>query len=359
MAWPVVKKQWAKKDHRKGQSWQPRWVASQKKWQPKWKRSWDPQIWVRGCDPDTKVDGEARYTGVVKRFYKWKGVGFLDIDQKGVVTDDCVFVHWSNIQTDDRFPFLVEGMQVEFGLQVWRFQKRKSWQQKKEAQIRAKYVTDFGGKLLALQDRLDAEKKTFVGGQHYRYSGMLEHYDAQKGTGSVIVDDGFTMEEPVPKKLLVEEPEVNAGGKKPKSMSKLRVEFGIWKTKQGRFKAYNMTLPDGLAMTDDNIDKRKVVGPEMYHGTISQWWWKQGWGFIIPSSTAKYPLQVKRALSEMQAAAQRKASWSTVPQAIYFCKKDIRRDFHPQKGHGCMFQIYTDEKGVGATHIQCLADSRA
>lgn len=363
MAWRVVKKHWLKPATlvtkpsnwiSKDRTWQPqpKWVANQKRWQPKWNNTRSsPTIWVQGCSPDTEVDGTVVYSGTVKRYYKWKGAGFIDMDDKGVVPGDSVFVHWSNIQTDDRFPFLTEGMRVEFGLQVWRFAK-KQWQPEEEAQIRAKYVTDIGGAMLALQDRLDAEKKIFVDGQHHRYSGTLEYYDPKAGTGYVTIDDGFAFSGPVPKRLLVEEPEVNAGGKRPQKMGRLRVEFGIWQSKTAQYKAYNMTLPDNLIMTRENLERRNLVGPQMFSGTICQWWWKQGWGFISPRATAEYPPLVTRKLNDMQAAAQRKSNGREVPQVLYFCQKDMQKGFTPKKGNACMFQIYIDDKGVGATNIQ-------
>lgn len=359
MAWLGVKKQWLKQDQSERQpkwkagekSWQPKWVANQKRWTPQWKTRLKPTIWVKGCDPDTQVDGQLRYTGVVKRYYKWKGAGFIDLDQEGVVPGDNVFVHWSNLQTDDRYPFLIEGMRVEFGLQVWRFQKRK-WQARKEAQIRAKYVTEIGGALLAVQDSIDSQKKIFVGDQQSRYAGTLEYYDPKAGTGWAVIDDGLALESEVPKRLLVEEPEVNAGGKRPQKMGSLKVEFGIWKSKTGQYKVYNMTLPDNVKMTRENLEKRQLAGSQMFNGTICQWWWKQGWGFISPQSTAKYPLFVKQKLSEMQAAAQRKADGREVPQVLYFSQNDLHRGFNPKKGNLCSFQIYTDDKGVGATNIQ-------
>eukprot|EP00929_Paragymnodinium_shiwhaense_P045023 TRINITY_DN23057_c0_g1_i3.p1 TRINITY_DN23057_c0_g1~~TRINITY_DN23057_c0_g1_i3.p1 ORF type:complete len:120 (+),score=20.96 TRINITY_DN23057_c0_g1_i3:68-427(+) len=68
---------------------------------------------------DHVIDKEARYTGTVSTYYKWKGYGFIKLSQEGVVPHDTIFVHWSNVQTDDRFPFLVKDAQVEFGLFKW------------------------------------------------------------------------------------------------------------------------------------------------------------------------------------------------------------------------------------------------
>merc|ERR1719263_275738 len=176
--------------------------------------------------------------------------------------------------------------------------------------------------MLAVQDTLDAERKTFVGGQSFRYTGTLLFYDAKKGMGKVMMDDGYVLlgeDKKVPKELLVEAPEVNVGGKRPKSMQNLKVEFGIWKSKTGQCKVYNMSLPGGATMTWDNAHQRKMASQELFSGTVSQWWWKQGWGFIMPHSlsTAKFPALVKTKLQEMQAAARRKSGSSKeVPQLL-------------------------------------------
>eukprot|EP00913_Durusdinium_trenchii_P014260 g13378.t1 len=61
---------------------------------------------------DFTVDKDARYTGSVIDFNKWRGFGHITMDEKGVVPGDKVFVHWKNIQTDDRFPRLQQGLQT-------------------------------------------------------------------------------------------------------------------------------------------------------------------------------------------------------------------------------------------------------
>jgi len=344
--------------------WRPKWVASQKKWQPKLKPKWQQQkpkwqnkkvLWVRSCKKDTQVDGTALYTGSVKMYNKWKGVGFITLNEKGVLPDDQVFVHWSNLFTDDRYPFLAQGMEVEFGLQVWKFEKSRGM----EAQIRAKHVTEIGGATIAIQDKLDAEAKMFVGEQHTRFPGILKYYDAKKGMGKVVLGDSVSLKEPVPKELLVEDTEVNAGGKKPGRMFEKRheieVEFGIWKNSSNQYKVYNMTMPGGVPFTQEALDRREISSELIFSGTISQWWWKQGWGFITPQHEGKLPASVKAKLSEMQAAARRRAGDSTLREkakVLFFSQYDVEKGFTPKKGASCAFQIYIDEKGVGATHIR-------
>jgi len=334
----------------KWKKWQPKWVASQRKWQPKWNTE---KIWVKSCPRDFKVDPAARYTGTVSSYYKWKGVGFIEVQQPDVVPGDKLFIHWSNIQTDDRFPFLVEGMEVEFGLQVWK-EPRKSWQTIPSTHLRAKFVTMVGGALIAVQDEVDAKNKTFVGGQHLRYTGTLKYYDPQTGMGIAILDDGFDLEEAVPQELLVEEPEVNAGGKRPrKYLEGISVEFGIWKSKLGKFKVYNMTLPGGAIMTLENLENRQLAGKTRYQGTISQWWWKQGFGFIVPEPSTRFPAHVNAKLQKMQEAKRKwnRDSSKEPEKLVFFRGSYVQKGCHTKKGNTCSFEIYTDDKGVGATEI--------
>jgi cold shock CspA family protein len=289
-------------------------------------------------------------------YSKWKGVGFISLNEKGVLPDDQVFVHWSNIFTDDRYPFLVKGMEVEFGLQVWKFEKRRGM----EAQIRAKHVTELGGATIAIQDKLDAEAKTFVGEQTTRFTGILKYYDGKKGMGKVVLKDTSSIDlSGVPRELLVEDTEVNCGGKRAGGMFEKRhdveVEFGIWKNSKDQFKVYNMTLLGGVHFSSEALDRREVASSDTFSGTICQWWWKQGWGFITPQDEAKLPQKVKNRLSEMQAAAQRKAGERTLREkakVLYFSRYDVSKEFTPKKGGSCIFQIYIDAKGVGATNIR-------
>jgi len=97
-----------------------------------------------------------------------------------------------------------------------------------------------------LQDEGD-EQKEFVGGDmSLRYTGMLKFYIPKRGYGYIEIDDGFDYAgEDVPKEIRVEHVEMNCGpGGNPDFLKDLQVEFGIWKTKKGFYKAYNCTLPD-------------------------------------------------------------------------------------------------------------------
>merc|ERR550525_291269 len=172
--------------------------------------------------------------------------------------------------------------------------------------IRAKYVTQVGGAPLAVQDELDAQKKTFIGGQHLRYTGQLQMYNSRKGFGWVTMDDGYLLEEPVPKELKVEEPEVNAGGRRPRGwIENINVEFGIWKTLRGQYKVYNMTLPGGLPLLQENLEHRQVPPQgQPFIGALHRFLWKSGWGFLVVENQAALPDWARAKMAEMQNSAR-------------------------------------------------------
>jgi len=320
------------------------------------KNPWTPSYGWTGKKPDALPEGfeinkEARYTGVVKAYWKWQGYGFITPTQTGVVPKDHLYVHWSNIQTDDRYPYLEKDMQVEFGLMTW---KDKGVQT-----LRAKYVTMPGGAPVAVQDEADAKNKTFVGGQNLRYTGTLKFYDPQRAIGYVTMDDGFAVDADVPKELMVEEIEVNAGGKRPQvRMEKLAVEFGIYKTKQGKHLVYNMTLPGGSAMLRENVEGRKLLGPETYSGIVQFWNDWSGWGHILPDNMAALPQVVQAKLAEDVAEAQKKAAakdaTATKQALLYFRKQDTKKGSKPAKDMKVSFQAYQDDKGVGACEVAAV-----
>jgi len=297
------------------------------------------------------IDKDARYTGTVTTYAKWQGYGFIQPDQAGLVPEDKLWVHWSNIQTEDRFPFLTKDLKVEFGLMKW----TKGRGEQTATTLRAKKVTAVGGAAIAVQDGADAEKKEFLESQSKRYTGTLKFYVPKQGYGYVTVGEQG-LDAAVPKELRVEAPEINAGGKRPTSfVENTPVEFGIVKNRKGNFAVYNMTLPGCVAMTKANVEHRVAQGDQSFQGTISQYHAWNGWGFILPDTASSLPANIQEALTKQQAAAKAKSKKDEDPaQVFYFTKADVSRgDGYPklQKDSKVTFKVYLDDKGAGACDV--------
>lgn len=185
---------------------------------------------------DFQIDAHKRYSGVVSTYHKFRGFGFITPDNKDL-PDDRIFVHWKSIKSVDRYPSLNKDMTVEFTLSVVMKADVRT--------LQAQNVTGIGGSAVALQDEAD-DKKQFVGSKAARFNGTLKFFNPSRGFGYVSIDPGQNMfGEEVPQEIRVESAEMNCGGGNPAHAEELRVAFGIWITRRGSYKGYNVTLPDG------------------------------------------------------------------------------------------------------------------
>jgi len=237
-------------------------------------------------------------------------------------------------------------MEVEFGVTMQREWNRTG------LTVRAKNVTMVGGMNIAMQDDLDAQQKSFVGGQHLRYTGTLKFFTPRHGFGYVVMDQGYDVDPSVPSELRVETSEVNAGGKHPRFMENLAVEFGIWRTLRGHFKVYNMTLPGGHPLTQDALENRISMGPQTHTGEVGIWNWRQGWGFIRMDPAATLPPRVLAKLAQQQAAAKQRGKMINNDRMMYFRRADCAPGVQVRQGMQVRFQLYIDDKGAGACDVR-------
>eukprot|EP00811_Abedinium_folium_P035832 NODE_8593_length_1483_cov_8.887906.p1 GENE.NODE_8593_length_1483_cov_8.887906~~NODE_8593_length_1483_cov_8.887906.p1 ORF type:complete len:242 (+),score=84.80 NODE_8593_length_1483_cov_8.887906:444-1169(+) len=238
----------------------------------------------------------------------------------------------------------MKGQEVEFGLA---FGKGPDGQK----QLRAKNISLPGGMNIALQDELDGQKKTFIGGQYLRYTGTLKFFSPKNGYGYITLDEGYALDESVPKELRVETAEVNAGGRQPRVMRDLQVEFGIWQTKNNKHKAYNMTMPGGSPLAQEALENRTVLPGRTFKGKVEIWVWSKGYGFISADAGAVFPQSVNQKLAHMAAEAKKKGKEVENAKWVYFRKPDVNKGFRIEKGMAVTFQVYTDDKGAGACDI--------
>jgi len=295
-----------------------------------------------------KVDETIRHAGTVKNYNKLNGYGFISMTA-GVVPENEVFVHWKSIQSEDRFPFLHKELEVEFSLKN-RAEGPVAWE-----------VTLPGGEPINLQDESDANNKEFVGAQDTRYKGKLKFYDNRTGFGYITLEGKPPIAE-IGSEIRVEKSEVNCGPTKtdtPNIPNDTLVEFGIWKTKKGAYKAYNMTMRGGGSFTRETLEHRQAKGGALYQGEISLWNWRQGWGFIAPSSPNAFPAAVKQALEKQAKEAKARAAKKGKDEPenanqIYLRRADLEPGTRLDKGTKVKFNLYTDDKGVGAMNLQVV-----
>lgn len=177
------------------------------------------------------------FTGTVSVYHKFSGYGFIAVDEVGVIPDDKVFAFWKNINSHDRFPTLRPDSKVQFKVAVIEKQGVRT--------LEAREIANVGGSPIAVQAESDA-KKEFVGGANARYQGTLKFFSIQRQFGFIKILPGFTYDqEGVPEEIRTEFSEMNCGGGNPDCPQDFAVEFGIWKTLKGNFKAHNVTCPGG------------------------------------------------------------------------------------------------------------------
>eukprot|EP00927_Polykrikos_kofoidii_P002041 TRINITY_DN10782_c0_g2_i1.p1 TRINITY_DN10782_c0_g2~~TRINITY_DN10782_c0_g2_i1.p1 ORF type:complete len:277 (-),score=51.22 TRINITY_DN10782_c0_g2_i1:132-902(-) len=234
--WKGTKGSTGSSDQVSGKKWPSGSAWTAKSWTKR--QSKPPQNTVPANFP---LDETKQYTGIVNFFGKYRGYGFITLDQKGAIPGDECFVFWKDILSDDRCPMLDKDMHVQF--KVGKKPRGTAYT------IEAKSVCLPGGARVAVQDALDAGR-TFVGGQYLRYTGKLKFYDPKRGFGYIAIDDGYAYDrEGVPKEIRCERSEMNAGGAQAGHQKEVQVEFGIWVTQRQQFKGYNVTLLGGAPLS--------------------------------------------------------------------------------------------------------------
>merc|ERR1740138_110331 len=96
--------------------------------------------------------------------------------------------------------------------------------------------------------------------------------------------------------------------------------------------------------------------PGAFTGTIKRYIFKFGWGLVEPDDVGSLPAKVKEALkksnAEAKAKAEEKGKEFESENCIYFRKPDVDPTLFPLKdGQVINFEVYMDDKGVGAHNI--------
>jgi len=117
-------------------------------------------------DEDNESDG--RLAGTVIEFNKRRGFGF--IKPLGADETERIFCHWQDVQTDDQWPQLANGMDVEYSVM-----------QDDKGKPRACNVTLVGGGKISVKGNNDK-----IWDKSRKFKGVVKFFDQKKGFGFVI-----------------------------------------------------------------------------------------------------------------------------------------------------------------------------
>jgi len=119
-------------------------------------------------------------TGTVERYDRKRGFGFIKPESGG----KSIFVHWSEIQSDDQWPSLKRGMEVSYDISE--DDERRG--QNKEIAVN---VTDTGGGNIQIDEREEDQLSSF------KCKGTVKFF-AKKGYGFITCDQAIKWPQKLP-----------------------------------------------------------------------------------------------------------------------------------------------------------------
>lgn len=293
---------------------------------------------------------DSKVTGKVMRFLRGRGFGFIKPDDGG----DEVFVHWENLVTDDDWPFVEKGTEVEYLVED------------KDGKPVAKEVTLVGGEKIPIftkpyEDREVNEEET--------YTGDIKFFDGRKGFGFVNPDEEITFEGETSGEGLFFSRDAILTSNSGKGMilrlnRGLRVSFKVYKDKKGlgaceiqnedqtpleyqprkegggkkrkRGGDGNKKSPKKAKTKEQLIEEREIDDDEnIYTGTVKSYRPDKDFGFITLSEEITF-------------------KDVTVKEKIFVMKEDIvcySDEVGLNVSTDVMFKIYKDSKGLGACEV--------
>merc|ERR1711879_234001 len=134
--------------------------------------------------------------------------------------------------------------------------------------------------------------------------------------------------------------------------------YGFVKGKgKGKMKGKPFVAPpsDDPFWSEKSANENRVEGDgTLYTGTVQNYNSRAGWGFLLPDDASSLPEEIQATLAKASAEAAARGKNVGDPNLIYFRKPDLAEGFEPQKESSVSFQLYTDDKGVGAFNISGL-----
>jgi len=306
--------------------------------------------------------------GTIVRFYRNRGFGFI----KPAAGGKQVLVHWSNLVTDDKWPFVQRGTKVEFKLD-----------EKDDAKRSAKEVTLEGGEKIPIFTPDNSDR---VSNDDDIYSGTVKFYDYRKGFGVILPEEEITWNDVTAKDgvLFSRDAIISAGAAKGMVLnlrSGTKVTFKVHADKRG-LGAHELQNEDGnpieyearkarkggkkrkrsskkvakrksakkskknkkkggdkiIKKTKEELQEEREVDMEdtVYAGTVKTYRTEKGFGFISIEDDITF-------------------NGATAKEKIYFMKEDIvcysdTVGLNPDTK--VIFKLYKDSLGLGACEIQ-------
>jgi len=184
-------------------------------------------------------------TGTVINFLTGRGFGFIQ-PEGTTEDDDQIFVHWKDLVSDDNYPRLTKGLEVQFTIADG-----------KDGKKCAKQVTLPGGENIVLEgtdEEMDHSDATYL--------GTVKFWDGRKGFGYITCSekveyDGVTVE--AGDDVWAGRQFVVSSDERHRLMRNQEVKFHVFKAKKGDLSCFKVTDPNGEPLTYTPKAKRKDV----------------------------------------------------------------------------------------------------
>jgi len=290
--------------------------------------------------------------GTVVRFMRGRGFGFIKPEGGG----KQVFVHWEDLETDDHWPYVAKGTEVEYLLE------------EEDGKPSAKEVTLAGGEKIPVFTKPYEDREV---NEDDIFTGAVKFFDGRKGFGFLAPDEEISWEDTTSGDGLFFSRDALIVTKSGKGMvlrlnGSTRVSFKVYKDKKGlgaceiqnedqtpleceqrkekkdgkgtkrKRKTGGEKKAKKAKTKEELIEERETEEDESIHTGIVQFYKpEKEYGFINISEDITF-------------------KGVTMKEKIYVMKEDIvccSDEVGISADSDVMFKIYKDSKGLGAYEV--------